>query len=383
LTVDTSADPYTIGVEEEYQLVDPESGELRSRARAVISADWTGEIHPEMNQNTIEVQTRPCGSIKEVGAELARLRFQAAVAAETRGLRVMAAGTHPFSDWAAQEFTPGEAYDRIRLDYGRLAASQNIFGMHVHVAVPSDMDRARILNVVREYTHLLLALSASSPLFLGDETGYASYRSILWRRWPRSGAPPHFESARELKQLVSALIETGSIDGPGRLYWDVRPHHVYPTIEFRAADVTPRLQDAITVAALARLIVVGAAEGELSEAPAPESLLRTFLIENGWRAARYGMAAGFVDLSTGAPKVVPAADAIAMLIERLEPVARSLGDDNALNGVADLLARGGASERIRQRWSESGDRAELVEWLADETVLGLGLDRRSTQRGDV
>ena len=236
---------FTIGVEEEYQLVDADTGALRSRARWVIAGDWTGEVKPEMQQHTIEVETRVCEGTHCVGDDLARLRFQAAVAAEAQGLRIVAAGTHPFDSADGHAFTNSAVYAAIRREYRELAESQTIFGMHVHVGVPGHLDRVRVANAARFYLPHLLALSASSPFHQGRDTGYCSFRTLLWRRWPRSGAPPGFESAAEFELLLKWLTETKCVDAPGRIYWDLRPHHRYPTVEFRAADVTPRLEDAV------------------------------------------------------------------------------------------------------------------------------------------
>lgn len=377
----TSTQDFTLGVEEEYQLVDRDGGALRSRARAVLASAWTGDIKPEMQQNTVEVGTRVCGSTSEVRGELERLRLEAAVAAESRGLRVVAAGTHPFSHWAGQSFTPAPKYREIQARYRRLADSQNIFGMHVHVGVPAGVDRARLMNVVRHFSAYLVALSASSPLFLGDDTGYCSYRSILWRRWPRSGPPPRFRDEEEFERLRDAFLSTGCIDAPGRLYWELRPHSEYPTLEFRSADVTPRLEDAVAIAALARALVLAAAEGELPEPDLPDSFVLPFLVENAWRASRDGIDAELVDLSGANPQAVPARAAIAELLRRLEPVLRATGDEDAAEVVEGLLRRGTAADRIRARKAETGEElSDLVRWLADETVLGLGMDRRAEQR---
>jgi carboxylate-amine ligase len=372
---------YTIGVEEEYQLVDGDSGELRSRARFVIAWDWTGDIKPEMQENTVEVETRICAESACVRDELARLRFQAAVAAEARGLRVVAAGTHPFSGWEGQEFTPGEVYRKLRAEYRRLAETQNIFGMHVHVALPEEVDRVRVMNCARLYLPHLLALTASSPLYLGEDSGYASYRSILWRRWPRTGAPPRFEDAAEFERLVRLLMDTGCIDAPGRVYWDIRPHHQYPTLEFRVADVTPRLEDAVAAAALARALTAGVVEGVLEEPELPEAMVGPLLRENAWRASRDGLDAELVEMAGGRVEVVPAREALLRLAERLAPVAERLGDGGVLAGLPRVLERGDAAARIRARVKQAdGDLREVVRWLADETVLGVGLDRRTEQR---
>ncbi|HEX7238920.1 MAG TPA: YbdK family carboxylate-amine ligase [Longimicrobiaceae bacterium] len=378
----SSSEEYTLGVEEEYQLVDAATGELRSRARSVIAWDWTGgDIKPEMQENTVEVETRVCADSACVRDELARLRFQAAVAAEARGLRIVAAGTHPFSGAEEQEFTEGEVYGRIRAEYRRLAETQNIFGMHVHVGLPEGTDRVRVMNVARLFLPHLLALTTSSPFYLGEDTGYASYRSILWRRWPRTGAPPRFADAAEFESLVRLLTETGCIDAPGRVYWDIRPHHAYPTLEFRVTDVTPRLEDAVAAAALARAITVGVVEGVLREPDLPDALVGPMVRENAWRASRDGLGAELVELSGGAPRVAPAREALLELAERLAPLAARLGDGEALEGLAGVLERGDGALRLRaQAVGSGGDLPALVGWLADETVLGVGLDRRTEQR---
>ena len=372
---------YTVGVEEEYQLVDAATGGLRSSARYVLAADWTDEIKPEMQQHTIEVETRVCEGTSCVRDDLARLRFQAAVAAEAEGLRVVAAGTHPFSPALGHPFTDDGVYRAIRDEYRDLAETQSIFGQHVHVGVPEHVDRTRVSNAARAYLPYLLALTASSPFFEGRDTGYASFRTLLWRRWPRTGAPPRFESQAELEHLLRWLTETGCVDGPGRLYWDLRPHHRYPTVEFRVMDVTPRLEDAVAAAALARAVVAGVVEGVLAEPHLPGAILQPLLGENAWRAARDGTGAEFVDVWSPEPATVAARDAVLGLAERLMPVARELGDAEALEALPGVFERGSAALRARARAAElDGDLGRLALWLADETVVGAGLDRRAAQR---
>ncbi|HEX8395675.1 MAG TPA: YbdK family carboxylate-amine ligase [Longimicrobium sp.] len=372
---------YTVGVEEEYQLVDARSAELRSRARYVIATDWADELKAEMQEHTVEVETRVCEGTDCVRDDLARLRFTAAIAAEAEGTRIVAAGTHPFSPAEGHAFNPAPVYQQLRADYRRLAESQAIFGMHVHVGLPPGTDRARVCNVVRLHLPVLLALSASSPLWLGGDTGHASYRSILWRRWPRSGAPPRFSSDAEYAELVRWMVESGRIDGPGRLYWELRPHHVYPTVEIRVADCTPRLQDAVLVASLARVVVAGAAEGVLAESPLPESFLQPLLSDNGWRASRHGIAAELADLEGTEPRTLTVADAALRLAERLSGVAAELGEAEELARLPALLREGGAADAIRARAASlGGDLAAVTHWLADETVMGVGMDRRARLR---
>lgn len=376
-----SPEELTVGVEEEYQLVDAHSGELRGRARYVIAADWTEDIKSEMQQHTVEVETGICEGTSCVRDDLARLRFQAAVAAESAGVRIVAAGVHPFSPAVGYAFTANPVYQEIRSEYRALAETQAIFGMHVHVGVPADVDRVRVCNVARHYLPYLLALTASSPFHDGKDTGYASYRSLIWRRWPRSGAPPRLEGKDEMDLLVRWLTETGCIDAPGRLYWDLRPHHRYPTVEFRVTDVTPRLGDAVAAAALARAIVAGVLDGTLVEPELPGVVAQALLGENAWRASRDGTGAEMVDLWGAGPRVEPAREAIARLADRLSTHAERLGDATEFGNLARVLETGSVAHEMRRRVEKSGgDLKVLVRWAADETVLGAGLDRRTFQR---
>jgi glutamate---cysteine ligase / carboxylate-amine ligase len=372
---------YTVGVEEEYQLLDARTGELKSRARYVIAGDWADALKAEMQEHTVEVETAVCEATTCIRDDLARLRFTAAVAAEAQGLRIAAAGTHPQSPAEGHGFNPAPVYQELREEYRRLAESQAIFGMHVHVGVPQGTDRARVANVVRLHLPLLLALTASSPFFEGRDTGHASYRSVLWRRWPRTGAPPRFQDDAEYAALVRWLVQSGRIDGPGRLYWDLRPHHLYPTVEVRITDCTPRLDDAIAAAALTRMMVAGAAEGMLGDTPLPDALVQTLLSDNAWRASRYGPEALLADMESAGPRTITAADAVMRLAERLEPVAAALGDGEELARLPELLRRGCAADAIRQRVREmEGDLGRVALWLADETVVGAGMDRRARLR---
>lgn len=378
-----SAEELTVGVEEEYQLVDPDSGELRGRARYVIAADWTDDVKPEMQEHTVEVETRVCEGTSCVRDDLARLRFQAAVAAEAAGVRIAAAGVHPFSPATGYEFTPATVYQEIRSEYRALAETQAIFGMHVHVGVPPEVDRVRVANVARLYLPCLLALTASSPFHDGHDTGYASFRALIWRRWPRSGPPPRLEGRQEMETLLRWLTETACIDGPGRLYWDLRPHHRYPTVEFRVTDVTPRLDDAVAAAALARAIVAAVVDGTLAEPALSPPVVQALLGENSWRASRDGTDAEFVDLWSPAPRAESARAAIERLVDRVWRHAERLGDAAELERIAALLDRGSAAHTMRRIAGENGGGLkEMVRWIADETVLGVGLDRRTLQRAE-
>ncbi len=373
---------FTVGVEEEYQLVDDVAGELRSRARDVLAFDWSAEIRGELQETTLEIGTHVCASMEALEKELKRLRLQVAATAAAHDLRIVAAGVHPFSRWQGHERSGEARYVRIEREYGRIARDEHNFGMHIHVAVPERLDRTTLLNAVRSYIPHLVALCCSSPFYEGEETGYASYRLILWRRWPGNGVPPRLGSAEEYSRYVDLLLRARAIPDERSIYWSVRPHAIYPTLEFRATDACPRVEDAATVAALARALVVAAAEGRLPEWAPPgfsAGAVHALLAENEWSVARDGLDAWLV--APDAPGArVPMREAIRGLAERLAPTLESLGDGAALERIDALLERGNAADRMRQVYRNSGDLGVVVRWLAGETLLGVGLDRRRAQR---
>lgn len=371
-------DDFTIGVEEEYQLVDHVTGELCSRARDVIDADWSTEIRPELQETTVEIGTAVCGSTAELARELRRLRLQVAVTAAAQGLDIIAAGLHPYSAWNGHHCTDAPRYRQIVERYGRIARDEHNFGMHVHIGVAAGRDRIALLNVVRHYSPLLLALACSSPFFEGQDSGYASYRMILWRRWPTAGVPPRLGSEDEYRRVLQLLMRSGSLSDERGLYWGVRPHAVYPTLEFRVTDVCPSVEDAVAIAALARAIVAAAAEGLLTE-PAGGTLsdaaTLSVLAGNEWAAARFGLDADLADLSEPAGRI-PVRLALQRLIDRIAPVATRLGDEPAITHLTTLLERGNGADRIRRLHAASGDPHELLRWLRAETLEGTGLSAR-------
>jgi carboxylate-amine ligase len=374
---------FTIGVEEEYQLVDADTGALRSRARDVLTADWTAEIRPELQETTLEIGTRICDSAQELDRELRRLRFQVATTAAAEGLEIAAAGTHPFSRWEEQVTTSGGRYDRIVDRFRRIARDEHNFGMHVHVAVPPEQDRIALLNVVRVFIPHLIALCASSPFYEGDDSGYSSYRMVLWRRWPNSGIPPRLTSRDEYRRFVDHLIRSGAIGDERNLYWGIRPHAIYPTLEFRVTDACPCVDDAVAVAALIRALVVAANEGVIVEprcAGYSEVAEHAVLANNEWGAMRFGLDARLVDPGADADGV-PIRDAIRRLVDRVGPVAERLGDGPALGRIETILERGNGADRMRRVVRAVREHHLLVRWLVAETMLGTGIDRRRAQRG--
>jgi glutamate---cysteine ligase / carboxylate-amine ligase len=372
---------YTTGVEEEYQLVDPVSADLRSSAHWVLAGDWTGEIRTETQESTIEIGTRVCTGSAEADAELRRLRMQAATAAWAEDLQIVAAGVHPFSDWRAHQLADGERYARMAQTYGRIMRDEHNYGMHIHVAVSGD--RMQLMNRVRRFIPHLLALSCSSPYYEGEDTGYASYRMVLWRRWPGAGPPPRLASDAEYRLYVDRLRRAGVIGDERNLYWLIRPHPEYPTLEFRMCDVCPRVEDAVAIAGLARTLVFAAAEGML---PCPDDWSAeardAVLQDECWLAARYGLDAPLVEPCADAGSEA-ARDATLRLLETLLPAADLLGEEQALAGVARILGRGNGADRLRAHLREHGDLVLATKWLVSETVAGTGLDRRGEPRAEV
>lgn len=375
-------DLYTVGVEEEYQLLDAETGALRSRAGDVLRTDWSDELKSELHATTVEIGTPICEHWDEVRAQLGRQRFQAAVTAAAEELEIAAAGTHPFSSWQEHEIHATPRYVEIAERHKRVVRRVNIFGMHVHVGVPESVDRARLMERVKWFSPHLIALAASSPFVDGEDTGFSSYRGILWRLFPYMGIPPRFENEDEYVRRVDYLVETGSILDRASIYWSLRPHLVYRTLEFRMADVCPRADDAATLALLLRVLVVAVAEANL-ELPGPGPLSpdqwRAVLTENEWHAARYGL-----DARIAAPASdrgwSTIRDDVVQLLDRIRPVAETMGDEGVLLRVGELLARGNGAARMRRIRKETGTFEGVMDWLVRETRLGTGFDRRQWQR---
>ena len=371
---------FTVGVEEEYQLVDPVTAALQSRAQAVLSMDWTGELRTELQESTIEIGSNVCESSDALRAELRRLRTQAAAAAAAQDLRIVAAGVHPFSEWRGHRISDGERYARMAETYGRIARDEHNFAMHIHVAV--DGDRMRLLNILRRYIPHLTALSCSSPYFEGEDTGYDSYRMVLWRRWPGAGPPPRLGSDAEYRRYVEHMLRTGAIGDERNLYWTIRPHSTFPTLEFRMCDVCPSLSDAVAIAALTRVVVVAAAEGMLTadagDAWAPEAL-DAVLEDDCWRAAKAGLRARFANPAL-ATRSETAHDAVLRLLDEVAPAAELIGEAPALTDVTGILDRGTGADRLRAFVAANDDLVLATHWLAAQTLVGTATDRRAVLR---
>jgi carboxylate-amine ligase len=373
---------FTVGVEEEYQLVDADSGELVSRASDVLATAWDSEIRPELQETTIEIGTRICDSAAELDLELRRLRFQAATVAAAVGFEIASAGIHPFSRWSEHRTTSTGRYAMILERYRRIARDEHNFGLHVHVGIPPGIDRIALLNPTRAFLPHLIALAASSPFHEGEDSGYASYRMVLWRRWPNAGMPPRLDSERDYRNYIDLLLRSDMLSDERGLYWGVRPHAIYPTIEFRVTDACPSVDDAVAISTLIRAIVVAAATGRLAEsghAGLSAAAEQSLLTNNEWLAIRYGLDAWILDPATEQGRI-PIRTAIRQLLDQTYRTAEELGDGAAFSRVEVALERGNGADRMRRIAQESAGLQPLVRWLVNETMLGTGPDRRRKQR---
>jgi glutamate---cysteine ligase / carboxylate-amine ligase len=362
----------TVGVEEEYQLVDPESGALRSRADQVLGVAWTDDLEGELQDTMLEVQTPPCRSMAEIVDHLRRRRLTASTAAAAEDLEIVAAGVHPFSDWRAHDMAPGPRPEMLAARFGRVARDEHTFGMHVHVAIPRGTDGAHLLAEARWLTPVLLGLSASSPFFQGEDTGFYSYRSIVHRRYPLNGPPPAFPSRREHDRLVEGLVAGGIIPDTGTVYWTTRLNPAHPTIEFRGADACPALPEAGAIAALARAAVAWVAGGRtLRRRPGQPAPWEDHVLDlNEWQAARFGLDA---TLGTGVRPgdAVSLREEVERVLDALAPTLHRAGDGRAVETLERILEDGNGADRMRRVHARRGDLLAVVDWLRNETQAGL------------
>jgi carboxylate-amine ligase len=361
---------FTLGVEEEYQIVDVKTRELHPRALRILPgarAAVGDQVTPEMYLSQIEIATPVCRGLAEVRAELTRLRREVGAAAAQQGSRIAAAGIHPFSHWEDQEITPRRRYTSIADEYEQLAREHLIYGCHVHVGIADREAAVQVMNRARLWLAPLLALAANSPFWLGSDTGYASYRTEIWRRWPMAGTPHEFESRLEYDRLVEALVATGSVADATKIYWDVRPSARFETLEFRVTDVCMTVDEAVMTAglirALARTCHGQAVRDEPTHRVRPE-LLRAAK----WRAARYGLDADLIDVEKR--EAVAAHELVERLLTRLRG---ALEEDGAWEEISELvratLRGGNGAARQRAAFARANSWVGVVDYIVDETLV--------------
>jgi len=359
--------PFTLGVEEEFQIVDPESWDLRSHVSELLApgaSPFGDHIKPELHQSIVEVGTCICGGVEELAGEVVRTRQELAASAERVGLRIAAAGTHPFADWKQQVLSPGERYEHIVEELQQLARSLLIFGLHVHVGMPDAETSIELMNEARYFLPHLLALSTSSPFWMARDTGLKSFRTTVFRRFPRTGIPDHFGSWGEYESHVRLLVDTHCIDDGKRIWWDMRPHPHFGTLEVRICDVPTRPRDTIAIAALVQAIF--AKLHRLRGRNMGFRVYRRALIEeNKWRASRWGLEGSLIDW--GKRREVPMRDLALELLEFIDDVVDGLGSREAVEHVRTIVREGTSAERQLALYQESGDLRAVVRGLVEET----------------
>ncbi len=367
-------DQFTLGIEEEFQIVDPKSRELRSHVSEMLEEGrmLLGEqIKPEMIQSQIEVGTGICKNIQEARADISRLRSIISGLARKGGLEIVAASTHPISHWSEQKIFDDERYELLIQELQTVARSLLIFGLHVHVGI-ADKERAiHIMNAARYFLPHVLALSTSSPFWMGHNTGLKSYRSEIFKQFPRTDIPDHFDSYSAFERYINLLVKTGCIDNGKKIWWDVRPHPFFPTLEFRVCDIPTRVDDTIAIAALFQAIV--AKLYKLIEKNLGFRLYRRMLVqENKWRAVRYGLDGKMIDF--GKQKEVPVRDLILELLEFVDDVLDELGSRKEVEHIHTILERGTSADEQLQVYRETGDLKAVVDRLIQRTMENVPQD---------
>jgi glutamate---cysteine ligase / carboxylate-amine ligase len=365
-----TGDQFTLGVEEEYMLLDGETFDLVQHIDTVLAAIEGHELEPRVNaelmQSVLEIATPVCHTPADVAVQLRRLRAYVSEIAREQGLRVGSAGTHPFSLFERQRITAKDRYRALVDQLQYIARRELIFGMHVHVAVDGAEKAIQVVNALIAHLPELVALSASSPFWRGAPTGLRSSRHMVFAAFPRSGPPPRFRDYADYAQVVNQLEKTGCIPDYTHIWWDIRLHPRLGTIEIRICDAVTRLDDVIAITALCQALVKHYAELYDAGEQMP-SFHRILTTENKWLAARYGLAAPIMDLRTGRRNRLPVATIVRRTLKAVEPHARELGASEELAGVEEILRRGNGADRQVHVFNTNRDIVDVVRGIADDT----------------
>ncbi len=364
---------FTLGIEEEFQVVDPQSRELRSHIQELFAEGekrLKDEIKREMHEAVIEIGTPICQNVSEARREVIRLRGEIIRIARNNGLRIAAAGTHPISHWSSVPITSAPRYDQIVYDLQMVARANLIFGLHVHVAVEDNDTRIAIMNAARYFLPHIFALSVNSPFWIGQNTGWKSFRAKVFERLPRTGLPDYFRSWSDYDEYVQLLVKTGCIDNGKKIWWDVRPHAFFPTLEYRICDVPMRVDETICFAALFQAVTMKLWKlhnGNLTWRVYRQALLN----ENKQRAARFGIDAKLIDFSQKTE--VPFASLLDELLEFIDDVVDELGSRKDVQYATEILRHRTGADRQLKVYEETKDLRAVVDYIISETEYGIPL----------
>ncbi|NUM81655.1 carboxylate-amine ligase [bacterium] len=365
---------FTLGIEEEYQIVDAQTKELRSHVSTQLLEEGkmilAEQIKMEMHQSVVEVGTHICHTIQEAKKDVAKLRSTLSKLAEKRGLKIVAASTHPFSDWKTQEISEHEHYKQIVENMQDLARANLIFGLHIHVGMPDNESCIAILNQIRYFLPHILALSTSSPFWIGRNTGLKSIRTKIFKRFPRTDLPPYFESWSEFDNYVNLLLRTNCIDNRKKIWWDARPHPSFGTLEIRVCDLPTRADETIAIAALVQALMHTLYHKLYKRNISWRNYSNALISENKWRASRYGLNGKLVDF--GKQEEVHVKDLIYELIRLIDESVDELGSRNEINYIYKILDEGSSADRQLRVFEQSGQSFHaVVDYLIQDTVIGL------------
>jgi carboxylate-amine ligase len=361
----------TLGIEEEYQIIDPETRELKSYITEILQGDKVilDEVKPELHQSMVEIGSKVCRAPSDLRSELVRLRGMVMDLAARSNLVIAAAGTHPFSSWMTQEITPLERYMGVREDLQDLAQQLLIFGTHIHVGIEDKVFLIDAMNVARYLLPHVLCLSTSSPFWQGRRTGLKSYRSIVFRNFPRTGVPPIMRSYTDYDELLQSLVTTRCVPDGSKIWWDVRPHHAYPTLEFRVCDVCTRVDEAVCIAAILQAIVAKIwklRRDNLTFRVYPSAMVE----ENKWRAVRFGLDGKLIDF--GKEHEQPARELIAEMLQWfVDDVVDELGSRQEVEYAFEIMRNGTSADRQLAVFDATKDLKRVVDRIVAETAEGV------------
>jgi len=367
------ADPglFTLGVEEEFQIVDPQTRELKSHIAQIIEDGkmvMAEKVKAEMHQSVVEIGTDICRDISDAREQVTKLRQELAKLAKKSGLKIAAAGTHPFSHWKDQEITDHPRYREIVTDFQQVARANLIFGLHVHVGVDDRETALHVMNAARYFLPHIFALSTNSPFWLGRNTGFKSYRSKVFDRFPRTGIPDYFGSIAEYDNYIKLLVKTKCIDDAKKIWWDIRAHPYFNTLEFRICDIPMRLDETICLTAIMQAVV--AKLHKLIKQNLGFRIYRRALIaENKWRASRYGIQSKLIDF--GKQEEVEFKKLIDELLEFIDDVVDDLGSREEIQYVYKILEMGTGADRQLAAYEKTNDTQAVVDFIIEETYKGL------------
>jgi carboxylate-amine ligase len=362
----------SIGIEEEYQTIDPETRDLRSHIQMEIldkaKLKVAERVKPEMHQAVVEVGTKVCRDIKEAREDMRNLRREMITLAEQNGLLLGAASTHPFADWKVQEIYPDERYRQVVEDMQLVARANLVFGLHVHVGIEDRDTSIHIMNSLRYFLPHILALSTNSPFWMGMETGFKSYRCKVFERFPRTGIPDVFANWADYETFINLLIRTNCIDNGKKIWWDIRPHPFFETIEVRVCDLPMRLDETLAIAAL-----IQATAAMLWKLHASNKSYRIYgralISENKFRACRYGLDGKLIDF--GKEEEVPIKKLMLEYLHLIDDVVDELGSRDEINYIHEMLKMGSGADRQLKVFHETKDLKKVVDYIVEETRVGV------------